>query len=238
MKKKNAIFAAVLAVTCAFTAACDEGDIYSDTVVSSEGRVAVLKCNLSGMTNWAGNYNLVLAGFDETSEYSDIQVSLSQSIEGKDTSIVMEGVSDDVSTIELCVVNSLRQRVLTLATSEAPQSADTITLDVGNFDVSMYSAIQHGVFTPDCAQCHGASNSAAAGLYLTEGHSYASLVNQASTRVENGIRVVPGDSASSVLHKVIYPGNTAGLAFSHENIITSSRVLRLIDTWIQNGAAE
>lgn len=232
------IFAAALTLIGAVLTACDEGDIYNETHISSQGRPAKLTAKLTGLTNWTGNYNVVLAGFDAESEYSDIQVSLSKTLEGKDTCIVMEGVPSDVSTLELCVVNTLRQRVLTLASVDVQEGSDTIRLDAGTIDVGMFSAIQRGVFTADCVMCHGASNSAAADLYLTEGNSHASLVNHASTRVTDGIRVIPGDSANSVLHKVINPGNEAGLSFSHENIITSSRVLKLIDVWIENGAAE
>ena len=76
------------------------------------------------------------------------------------------------------------------------------------------------------------------GLYLTADKSHASLVNQPSTQVENGIRVIPGNAEESILHKVINPGNVLGLGFSHENMITSSTDLRLIDEWINAGAKE
>ena len=70
--------------------------------------------------------------------------------------------------------------------------------------------------TKTCAQCHGGSTSPAAGLYLTADKSHASLVNQPSTQVEDGIRVIPGNAEESILHKVINPGNVLGLGFSHE----------------------
>lgn len=238
MKQNCAIFVAALALLCAVPTACDEGDIHTETHVSSQGRPAKLTARLTGLHNWTGNYSVVLAGFDAESEYSSIQVSLSGSLEGKDTCIVMEGVLSDVVTLELCVVNPLRQRVLTLASVDVQEGNDTIRLDAGTIDVGMFAAIQRGVFTPDCAQCHGASASTAANLNLTQGNSHANLVNQASSSVDGGVRVIPGDPDNSVLHQVINPGNAAGLNFSHENIITSARALKLIDVWIENGAAE
>lgn len=241
MNKKSAILAPVLALIAAFFVSCDDGDIYSDTVISSEGRVAKLTGTLTGISNWSGNYSVVLAGFESEGAgvYSDIQVSLSKSIEGKDTCVVMEGIPSNVTSIELSVVNTLRQRIMTLASVDVDDSDDTIRLDVGDIDVGMFSAIQKGVFTSQCAQCHGGSNYVAAGLYLTEGKSYSSLVNQTSACVTDGTRVIPGDSTNSVLHKVIDPGHAVIVdQYNHKNIITSSRVLRLIDTWIENGAAE
>ena len=99
----------------------------------------------------------------------------------------------------------------------------------------MYAAIQHEIFNPTCAQCHGLSTTAAAGLYLTEGQSHASLVDRPATAAE-GTRVVPGDAEGSVLHQVVNPGNEAGLGFSHEGMLTSTDELRLIDEWINAGA--
>ena len=113
---------------------------------------------------------------------------------------------------------------------------DTIYLDAGEVDASMYSAIQQ-VFDNTCAQCHGLSTTAAAGLYLTGERSHADLVGQPATTVE-GTRVIPGDAEASVLHKVINPGNEAGLGFSHEGMINSSATLRLVDEWINAGAKE
>ena len=153
--------------------------------------------------------------------------------------LTLPNIGSDVKTIELCVTNRLRKRVLTYQSLDvASISGDTLYMDAGQVDAHMYAAIQENIFDKTCAQCHGGSTSPAAGLYLTADKSHASLVNQPSTQVENGIRVIPGNAEESILHKVINPGNVLGLGFSHENMITSSTDLRLIDEWINAGAKE
>ena len=152
--------------------------------------------------------------------------------------LLLYNIGNDVRTVEFCVTNTLRRRVLTFASADVSSAVgDTIYLDAGEVDASMYAAIQHDVFNNTCAQCHGLSTTAAAGLYLTEGQSHGSLVNQPATSAE-GTRVIPGNAEESVLHKVIRPGNELELGFSHEGMITSSITLRLIDEWINAGAKE
>ena len=154
-------------------------------------------------------------------------------------SLTLPNIGSNVKTIELCVTNRLRKRVLTYQSLDvASISGDTLYMDAGQVDAHMYAAIQENIFDKTCAQCHGGSTSPAAGLYLTADKSHASLVNQPSTQVEDGIRVIPGNAEESILHKVINPGNVLGLGFSHENMITSSTDLRLIDEWINAGAKE
>lgn len=239
MKKKGFIFALIFATVC--LAACDDGLIHEKTSTAEHtGYTVKLTGRISGVNTWSNNYNLVLAAFSENSDYAIVQQRIPQTA-ADGTSLTIYDVNASAKTVELCVTDILRRRVLTLKsmtiTTEANPS-DTVLLNVGDIDGSMFAAIQTGVFNTTCAQCHGGSSSAAAGLYLTEGHAYSNLVNTASTRVADGIRVIPNDSANSVLHKVIYPGNAAGLGFSHEGMIADDEVLSLIDAWIQSGAKE
>lgn len=87
-----------------------------------------------------------------------------------------------------------------------------------------YSTQVQPVFTSNCASCHGGS-SPRAGLNLTASASYSNLVNVPATTT-SGLRVKPGDSANSVLVKLM---NNMGVTLSaaDQNTIT---------TWITEGA--
>ena len=107
-------------------------------------------------------------------------------------SLTLPNIGSEVKTIELCVTNRLRKRVLTYQSLDAASiSGDTLYMEAGQVDVHMYAAIQENIFDKTCAQCHGGSTSPAAGLYLTADKSHANLVNQPSTEVAGGIRVIP-----------------------------------------------
>jgi len=222
--------------------ACDDGSIPEKaTSANHTGYTVKMIGNISGMDTWTSNkYNLVLAAFSDDSEYAIAQKKVSTT-DANRVNITIDDVDGSAKTLELCVTDLLRRRVVTLKsidiTTEADPS-DTIRLEVGSIDAGMLAVIQTGVFDKTCAQCHGGSTSAAADLHLTSGETYSNLVNVASTKVEGGVRVAPGDASSSVLHNVINPGNVAGLTFSHEGMISDDNVLNLIDEWINGGAKE
>ena len=150
--------------------------------------------------------------------------------------MTMDLADENISTVELCITNRLRQRVATFL--EQPLSniqGDTLRLSAETVNLGMFQTIQDMVFTPTCARCHGLGNTPAAGLNLSEGKSYESLVNHVSSKEERGMRVVAGDAASSLLHKVIN-GDQSGVSFNHSNMIKESSTLALIDHWINTGA--
>lgn len=237
MRKKNFIFA--LSFVFTLLTACDDGLIYEKTPeVTHEGFNVKLTGHISGVNLWNTPYSVVLAGFGD-SKYAIVQKQLPTSTEG-DLEMPLNDISYEVKTIELCITNRLRERIVTFSSIEIADIEDlrdTIIMDVGTIDVGMYNTIQSHIFNTTCVTCHGGSSGEpAAHLYLTAENSYGALVNQPSTKVEDGTLVIPGDPENSVLHKVINEGNTAGLSFSHENMITSSVLLKLIDAWISDGA--
>jgi len=232
----------VLALALGFTlVACDDGSIPEKKVESEHtGYTVKMTGTITGLNTWNSDYNLVLAAFSDESEYALVQQKVpSTAAEGVNMTIY--NVSASASTLELCVTDILRRRILTVSkmdiTTDA-NPADTVCLDVGNINAGMLATIQAGVFNTTCVQCHGGSTSSAANLNLTSGNAHSNLVNVASTRVSGGVRVLVGDAENSVLHKVINPGNAAGLSFSHEGMITDSKVLNLVDEWINGGAQE
>lgn len=236
MKKNSFIF--VLSLLSIALTSCDDGLIYEKLPeISHEGFNVKLTGKIDGIDKWNAPYSVVLAGFGD-SQYAIVQKQLPMSEEGE-IQMTLSDISSDVKTIELCVTNKLRERIITFRTIEMTDIEDvrdTVLMDVGTIDAGIYTAIQQHIFNTTCAACHGGRETAAAGLYLTEGHSYNALVNQPSSRVENGTLAIPGDAENSVLNKVVNEGNSAHLSFSHENMIASSALLKLIANWINDGA--
>ena len=70
---RNFIFATLLEVLMLGLTACDDGRVYPDTDTSSEGKTVVLEGTLEGLENWAGNYRVSIAGFEEADdEYAQV----------------------------------------------------------------------------------------------------------------------------------------------------------------------
>ena len=119
--------------------ACDDGRIYEKEYVPTEsGRVARLDVTLDGATTWPEGYNLSLAGFSGDSPYASIARSIQVDANGH-ASIVLKGIPDDVKTLEVCITNALRRRVLTFYSVEAPATTDTIRVEIAHKNVSMFA---------------------------------------------------------------------------------------------------
>jgi hypothetical protein len=114
-------------------------------------------------------------------------------------------------------------------------------MDIGTLNISMFNTIQQNFFNTTCANCHGASNRAAAGLFLTEGKSYQALVDVNSKKVEGRKLVETNNAANSVLHMVLNQQEVAGISMAHRDLVSEKNeqtILPLIDSWINNGAKE
>ena len=222
-------------------AACDDGRIYESTAAGREGVVVKLTGVLSGTQNWPSKYHLSLAGFDDESAYAVIAKELPEPADDGTVTMVLSGVTDDVTSIRLCALDQLRRLAVTFSEHVVTEStADTIYMNVGALDVSMFGAIQQSVFNTTCVTCHQSlgSGQAAAGLYLSEGKSYAALVDQPSTKVEGKSLVEPGNAAESVLHMALATDTTSTWRYNHSSLVVSEQLLALIDNWISNGALE
>ncbi|WP_291272204.1 PKD domain-containing protein [Geothrix sp.] len=97
------------------------------------------------------------------------------------------------------------------------------TITVSAVAAPTLTQIQTQIFTPLCVGCHDAAG--AAGMNLTAGSAYANLVNVPATTLP-GLRVVPGDPASSAL--------VIQLASGHRNVSAANQ--SLISAWITAGA--
>lgn len=234
---KHSIIVSLLAAAACLSA-CDDGRIYTNVDVDTQGRSAKMSGKITGLDNWAQGYTVALAGFTDDSEYAAISKVVTADADGN-VSMVMSNIPDDVSSVQLCVIDRLRRHVITLKEADIEGIRDTIRMDVGTLDASMFGTIQQQFLNTTCVNCHGASNFTAAGLNLTEGHAFADMVDVDSKKVAGHKLVAPGDAASSVLHMVLNQESVAGVSMNHFDLVSEKNaqtVLPLIDSWINNGA--
>lgn len=241
MKCNHTIFAWAL-LLMAFNA-CDDGRIEeSNTIsVSEEGRVVKLTGHLSGLSTWGDSYSVVVAGYDDESDYAVITKAIPVNhIDGDEVSFVMNGVTDEVETLKLCAINRLRRSIVDFVVLDrdalSAVAGDTILLDAGTLNVGMFAAVQQQIFNAKCITCHGQSTFAGAGLYLTEEKSYPALVDQPSNRKEGAVLVMPGNAEESFIYKVLTNNGVVG--HDHKDLFSEKDEdkLDLIYQWINNGA--
>ena len=233
MKKGISILSALLVLALT---SCDDGTIYPRTSSSPEGKVVKLSGTLSGWDEWNDTYQLVLAGFDDpNAEYASIAKSL-PSMDDTDGSVsmVLSGIQDNVSEVRLCVLDRLNRHIVTFKSVDIKTATDTVRMEVSNLDIGMFNTIQKEIFSTTCANCHGGSGFAAAGLYLTEGRSREALVGVASKKVEGSQLVKPGEAISSLLHLALNTEISSTRRYAPMTDETSTAKLRLIDNWINS----
>lgn len=218
--------------------ACDDGRIYTDVDVDTAGRSVKLNANITGLNDWPDDYFVAIAGFEEGSDYAAITKQVKADADGHVT-MVMNNIPDKVNSVQLCVLDRLRRHVVTLNEADIEGIRDTIRMDLGTVDASMFGAIQQGFLNTTCVNCHGASNHSAAGLNLTEGKAFADLVGVDSKKVAGHKIVNPGDAKSSVLHMVLNQERVDGVSMNHFDLVSETQskyILPLIDSWINHGA--
>lgn len=240
--KKISIFLFALSLVMSVCTSCDDGRIYEKTVVTTEeGRVLKLTGEITGLSSWGDTYSVVVAGYSDESDYAVITKALpANHVDGEPLQLVMNGISEEVKTLKLCVINRLRKSIVdfrTLEEADLLSATDTIRMNIGTLDVDMYHSIQAHVFDLNCTSCHGQSTYAAAGLFLTEGKSYDALVNKHSDRNTEMLLVAPGDVEQSFLHVVLHNNNV--ISHDHLDILSGkTELLDLVDSWIKNGAQQ
>jgi len=102
--------------------------------------------------------------------------------------------------------------------------------------VATFSTIQKEIFNVSCALsgCHSGTD-AAAGMDLSSGLAFNSLVNVPSTSNSNFVRVQPGNSANSfIIKRLRNIGESSGIMPPSGKL--SENAIQLVETWINNGA--
>ena len=224
--------------------ACDDGRIYPDTSSSAEGKTVVLEGVLEGFDSWSSNYRVSIAGFEQADdEYASVSKVITASDIQEDGKALVElsGIKDNVTLVRLCILDRLRRHIVGFKEVDISEATEPVKMDVGTIDISMFNTIQQSFFNTTCANCHGASNRAAAGLFLTEGKSYQALVDVDSKKVEGKKLVETNNAANSVLHMVLTQQSVEGISMVHRDLVSEKNeetLLPLIDSWINNGAKE
>lgn len=229
-------------ICCIFalaTTACDDGRIgEADVETYEEGYSVRLVGTFSGTDRWTDGYSVVLAGFRDGSEYAVISKALP--LYEAEVEMDLNGIGDEVDELKLCAVNRLRESVYdfcTWRTEGLDLQADTVRLLVdAPLDLGMYACLQQGVFDRTCVACHGAGERPAAGLSLLEGVSRRQLLEQPSTVVPGGIRVVPGDADGSVLYQMVATELSRGMGIDHSDMLAADGTeLKLLKDWMDHG---
>lgn len=222
--------------------ACDDGAV-NEKVIQNTGDGYNIKIigTFNGVNTWSGKYSVAAACYEENAEYSISQRVIPASAEGEQDTIVLSNVPSTVKTVELAVVNSLRKRIATIHSFTIPEGQsknDTIKIEVGNTDLSMFSAINNGLFqntTVNCAQCHSSAH-AAANLDMTSDNAYNSLVGVTAHKNEDYMRVKPGNADESYLYKVLTE-EPAEVHYSHGALMADHQtMLEILKAWIDGGA--
>lgn len=218
--------------------ACDDGRIYEHTEIHAEkGRVMKLIGSVTGLSGWNEEYSVVLAGFNGESDYAIVTKRIPESMEQERGEVVMTGIASQVTRIDLCIINKLRKRIVSFASIDCTENReDTLHMNVEALNVGMYQTIQTQLFETTCANCHGASNQAAAELYLTTGKSYKALVNVPSRIETNILLVKPGDSGASLLYQLLTSNISSSWRYDHSKEVLSYEMQDLVKNWIENGA--
>lgn len=231
----------ILTMLAAFLlCACDDGRIEEKEVTFKEGRTVNLKGTLHGVSSWTGSsYYLAFAGFDNEDQYAIISKIITSTGDNDQVEITLSGIDEEVTQVELCVLNRLRQRVMTFQQMDITEARNAIDFEVGEQDVSGFDAIQYALFDQSCTACHGGSGRSAAGLDLTAGKSYAALINKPSTKITGLNLVTPGDAGNSVLSQVLNSDVSATWRQNHADMLNKDRTANLLDfinQWINDGA--
>ena len=221
--------------------ACDDGKVEESYAAVTEGRAVHLTAVVTGTGTWPTGYTLALAGFRADDDYAAAMYTLRPDDEGH-VDVTLTNLPADVTSVELCIVNTLHQRVASYSRVEgsALETSRTIEFEAGSANVSMYHTLQTDFFDRRCISCHGGSDHAARGLRLTEGQSYSHLVGVNSQRVPTRQLVQPGNPHASVLYQVVTTDLTADWGQPHTDMFSPEKDVRLItllSDWIRCGAA-
>lgn len=242
--RKSSIFA--LALAAFVTSACDSGDIRETEIeFDHSGLTAKLTGNITGLTQWPEEYDVVLAAFDGESNYSIVQ----KHIEAGTGQVVLSNIAAEATSLEFCVVDRLRERVATFRKVDITDDmrrneGDTLRLNVGDFDAGMFNTIKQVVFVEqgECTRCHREPARAAGKLSLLPEMAYAQLVGQPSVVDPSQQRVKPRRADESWLVRVLTPGNERLTHYAdHPNILNNEqdqKYLKLLRDWIDAGAHE
>ena len=122
-------------------------------------------------------------------------------------------------------------------------TAASVTVQNTTVAAVTLTQLQTQIFTPICSTCHTGVGSALPGVQnLTDGHTFASIVNVASIEQPSLLRIKPNDAANSYLVQKIQ--GAAGITGSRmplgcgaaDNPCLDQATIDLVITWVNQGA--
>lgn len=213
--------------------ACDEGRIYPDEqTIEQVGMEVHLQAAITGFDTWPEGYTISLAGFAEDGEYAVISKNIVASDSEGPQETILTNIPSEAVKAELCVIDRLRRRVATFATIDLSAGNRVNELTLGKVDMSMDAAVQNEIFSTTCANCHGGSGYAAAGLHLTPGLSRNEMFGVESVKSPGHMRVAEGNPEESVLYEILTSDVSSDWNYDHSREIYNQVKLDLIKNWI------
>ena len=229
--KPSRILKFALLTQAVLITACDDGDILPahNDLSGDDGITVVMTGSIRGADDTLPEgYSAVLAAFKDGDDFAIV----SKPVHDGSEAVQLNNISTSASTVELCIINTLRKRILTLA-SIPVDATDTkrVNFDVGSIDASPFNVINTCIFAKSCTQCHGGAGQAAAGLNLTYEQAYANLVGVPSTVLDGELRVAPEDATRSTLWQAVATTVSQGWHYDHSNLLPSDQS-EFIKSWI------
>lgn len=235
IRKSIAIFLSF--VTIVFFTSCDSGDIYPDDEdTDGTGFGVTASFSLKNTETFPERYLLVFGAFNDKDSEPVAYISI-QKPSDKPVNISLSNLPNSITSLKLCLTTLGKQPIYTFYSYDV-NTDDTIEIPETEVDLLQYGRIQSQVFDlGTCTSCHSSSGGAA-GLRLSEGRSYADLVEQPATKSTEGkLRVKSGHVSESFLIDVLTnPEALSPQAQPHTSMLAKDEDLSLLKEWIKTGA--
>lgn len=233
--KNICIFASYITL-CLSLFSCDSGDIYPEEESSDSGVVCQAKLSFSSIASWPTVYNVVLAAYGENGEYAIVSKGISKPIVNDTFTTSLPSISKACDYVAISLLNKGKREVYRFSShriTDRERDESLINFEALGINMLAYERVQAQVFS-NCANCHGASSSAAAGLFLTPERSYSAIVNVQSKKEPSKKIVESGLPTESFILDVLE--GRAELHYNHANVSFNSEAedLNLLKDWIRN----
>ena len=211
--------------------ACDSGDIYPEDIEKNDKTVTG-EFTVTGLRALPVKNQFVLAVYHEGNEVPVITQAIVPPEAGKPFEVTLLYVPDDATKVTVSILGKTWRTIYDYYSGDVPEGK-AVTIPAQAIDLLKYARIQQQVFS-QCVQCHGGSNFAAAGLFLTEEKSYAALVGRPAVHSGKSL-VEPGVASSSALIDVLE--GTLDVGTDHTTISSlKEEDIDLLKAWIDEGA--
>ncbi|MBR2260906.1 MAG: hypothetical protein IJ916_04305 [Paludibacteraceae bacterium] len=234
MKKRTLKRIIIMTLSVLLLTSCDSGDIYENFNSEAEGLSCTATVSFINTSTWPVDYQIVLAAFNQN-DYPLITKGISKPAVGDTIQLSLNGIPENCTEISIALLNKSKRLVnqfFTHVITNEEREKNLIQLTATDLNLLDYSRIQHQFFS-NCINCHGASEKAAAGLFLTDGKSYDAIVNKTSSKDSTAKIVLPGFPEKSFIIRVL-EGKAENLHYDHTNVSFNSETedIELLKAWI------